>query len=88
MRDETDKNGLKLTIDLKRGAAPDKLMARLFKQTTLCDSFSCNFNVLIAGTPRVMGVKEILNEWTAWRTECIRRRVFFELKRMKERLHF
>ena len=87
MRDETDKQGLKLTIDLKRGADPDKLMARLMKMTPLCDSFSCNFNVLIAGTPRVLGVREILDEWTAWRTDCIRRTVYFRLQKMKKRLH-
>ncbi len=87
MRDETDLNGLKLTIDLKRGADPDKLMARLFKQTPLQDAFACNFNVLIAGTPKVMGIREILSEWTAWRMECIRRRVFCELGKKKERLH-
>ena len=75
MRDETDLSGLKLTIDLKRGVDPDKLMAKLMKQTTLMDSFSCNFNILIAGMPRVMGVREILEEWTAWRTECVKRRV-------------
>ena len=87
MRDETDKQGLKLTIDLKRGADPDKLMARLMKMTPLCDSFSCNFNVLIAGTPRVLGVREILEEWTAWRSECIRRTVYFRLQKMQHRLH-
>jgi len=87
MRDETDINGLKLTIDLKRGADPEKLMKRLMKQTTLEDSVSCNFNVLIAGAPRVMGVREILEEWTAWRIECVKRRVHFELTRKKERLH-
>ena len=87
MRDETDLSGLKLTIDLKRGADPDKLMTRLFKQTPLQDAFACNFNVLIAGTPKVMGIREILSEWTAWRMECIRRRVFCELGKKKERLH-
>ena len=87
MRDETDLNGLKLTIDLKRGADPDKLMARLFRSTTLQDSFSCNFNILIAGMPRVMGVREILEEWTAWRMECVRRRVYFDMKKKQEKLH-
>ncbi len=76
MRDETDLDGLKLTIDLKRGADPERLMARLFRQTPLMDSFACNFNVLIGGTPRVMGVREILDEWMAWRTECVKSRVY------------
>ncbi len=87
MRDETDLSGLKLTIDLKRGTDPEKLMARLFRQTPLQDAFSCNFNVLIAGSPRVMGIRELLSEWTAWRIECVRRRVFSELNKKKERLH-
>ena len=87
MRDETDLSGLKLTIDLKRGTDPDKLMARLFKQTTLEDSFPCNFNVLIAGSPRVLGVRAILEEWTAWRTESVRRRIFYILGKRKEKLH-
>jgi len=87
MRDETDLSGLKLTIDLKRGADPDKLMARLFKQTPLEDAFSCNFNVLIGGQPRVLGVRQILEEWTAWRTESVRRRVFFVLGKRREKLH-
>ncbi|MCL2125713.1 MAG: topoisomerase IV, partial [Oscillospiraceae bacterium] len=87
MRDETDLNGLKLTIDLKRGVEPDKLMARLFRQTPLMDTFSCNFNILIAGVPRVMGVREILEEWTAWRSECVRRRVYSELQKKKDKLH-
>ena len=87
MRDETDKQGLKLTIDLKRGADPEKLMARLMKMTPLCDSFSCNFNILIAGTPRVLGVREILEEWTAWRSECVRRTVYYRMQKMKDRLH-
>ena len=87
MRDETDLGGLKLAIDLKRGTDPDKLMQKLFKLTPLQDSVSCNFNILIAGMPRVMGVREILDEWTAWRTECVRRRVFYELTRKKEKLH-
>ena len=87
MRDETDLNGLKLTIDLKRGAEPEKLMQKLFRLTTLQDSFACNFNILIAGMPRVLGVREILEEWVAWRTEGIRRRTWFQLQRKKERLH-
>ncbi len=87
MRDETDLSGLRLAIDLKRGVDPEKLMQKLFKLTTLQDSFPCNFNILIAGNPRVMGVREILDEWTAWRVECIRRRVFFELNKKKEKLH-
>jgi len=87
MRDETDLSGLKLTIELKRGTEPDKLMAKLFKQTTLMDSFSCNFNILIAGVPRVMGVREILEEWTAWRAGCVKRRVFCEMQKKKEKLH-
>ena len=87
MRDETDLSGLKLTIDLKRGTDPDKLMARLMKSTPLMDSFPCNFNVLIAGMPKVMGVEEILDEWTAWRSQCVKRRVFFQLQKKKDRLH-
>ena len=87
MRDETDLNGLKLTIDLKRGTDPDKLMQKLFKTTTLQDTLSCNFNVLIAGMPRVMGVRELLEEWCAWRTECVRRRVWFVMNKKKEKLH-
>jgi len=87
MRDETDLSGLKLTIDLRRGTDPDKLMQKLFKTTTLQDSFGCNFNILIAGMPRVMGVREILDEWTAWRVECVRRRVYFQLQKKKDRLH-
>ncbi|MBU5625550.1 topoisomerase IV [Oscillibacter sp. MSJ-2] len=87
MRDETDLSGLKLAIDLKRGVDPDKLMAKLFKLTTLSDSCSCNFNVLIAGQPKVLGVREILEEWTAWRTESVRRRVYFVLNRKKDKLH-
>ncbi len=87
MRDETDLNGLKLAIDLKRGADPDKLMAKLFRSTPLMDSFACNFNILIEGNPRVMGVGEILSEWTAWRTGCVKRRVYFELARKREKLH-
>ena len=87
MRDETDLNGLKLAVDLKRGVDPDKLMAKLFRSTTLQDSVSCNFNVLVGGMPRVMGVRELLEEWCAWRTECVRRRVFFSLGKKKEKLH-
>ncbi|MDD5883983.1 MAG: DNA gyrase subunit A [Firmicutes bacterium] len=87
MRDETDLGGLKLTIDLKRGADPDKLMQKLFRMTTLQDSFPCNFNILIAGMPRVMGVGEILDEWTAWRTDCIKRRLFFQIGKKEEKLH-
>lgn len=87
MRDETDLNGLKLTIDLKRGADPDKLMARLMRSTPLQDSFACNFNILIAGMPRVMGVREILSEWSTWRMEGVRRRTRFELKKKEEKLH-
>ena len=87
MRDETDLNGLKLTIDLKRGTEPDKLMQKLMKSTTLQDTMSCNFNVLIAGMPRVMGVSELLDEWCAWRTECVRRRVYFVMSKKKDKLH-
>ena len=87
MRDETDLSGLKLAIDLKRGTDPDKLMARLFRQTPLEDAFACNFNVLIAGTPKVLGVRQILEEWTAWRTESVRRRVYFVLKKKQDKLH-
>ena len=87
MRDETDLSGLKLAIDLKRGTDPDKLMQKLFKLTPLMDSFACNFNILIAGNPKVMGVREILGEWCAWRTECVRRRVYYDLSRKKEKLH-
>ena len=87
MRDETDLSGLKLAIDLKRGTDPEKLMAKLFKLTPLLDSFACNFNILIAGNPRVMGVGEILDEWIAWRQECIRRRVYFDLKKKQDKLH-
>ena len=87
MRDETDLSGLKLTIDLKRGADPDKLMQKLFKATTLQDTASCNFNVLIGGMPRVMGVRELLDEWCAWRTESVKRRVYFMLKKRQDKLH-
>ena len=87
MRDETDLGGLKLTIDLKRGVEPEKLMQKLFRLTPLQDSFPCNFNILIAGMPRVMGVGEILEEWIAWRTDCIKRRIFFQIGKKEERLH-
>ncbi|MBR2889634.1 MAG: topoisomerase IV [Oscillospiraceae bacterium] len=87
MRDETDLGGLKLTIDLKRGVEPEKLMQKLFRLTPLQDSFPCNFNILIAGMPRVMGVGEILEEWTAWRTDCIKRRIYFQVQKKEERLH-
>ena len=87
IRDETGREGLKITIDLKRGVDPDKLMAKLFRFTTLEDSFSCNFNVLIGGVPRVLGVKDLLNEWTAFRMECIRRRTYFELGKKTDKLH-
>ena len=87
MRDETDLSGLKLTIDLKRGVDPDKLMQKLMRSTPLCDSFGCNFNILIAGMPRVLGVREILEEWTAWRCECVRRRVYFQLQKKQDKLH-
>ena len=87
MRDETDLGGLKLTIDLKRGVDPDKLMQKLFRMTPLQDSFACNFNILIAGMPRVMGIGEILEEWTAWRMDCVKRRLFFQIQKKQERLH-
>ena len=87
MRDETDLNGLKLAIDLKRGVDPEKLMQKLYRMTPLQDSFGCNFNILIAGMPRVMGVGEILEEWSAWRKDCIKRRLFFQIQKKEERLH-
>ena len=87
MRDETDLGGLKLTIDLKRGVDPEKLMQKLFRMTPLQDSFACNFNILIAGMPRVMGVGEILEEWTAWRMDCVKRRIYFQIQKKQERLH-
>ncbi|MCQ2464117.1 MAG: DNA topoisomerase (ATP-hydrolyzing) subunit A [Oscillospiraceae bacterium] len=87
LRDETDLSGLKLAIDLKRGTDPDKLMQKLFRLTPLQDNYSCNFNILIAGNPKVMGVREILTEWTAFRKECIKRRVYFDLTKKKEKLH-
>lgn len=87
IRDETGIDGLKITIDLKRGIDPNKLMQKLYKMTTLEDSFSCNFNVLIAGTPRVLGVKELLSEWTAFRIECVKRRTYFDLHKKQDKLH-
>ena len=87
IRDETDLSGLKIAIDLKRGTDPDKLMAKLMKMTPLMDSFACNFNVLIGGLPRVLGVRELIDEWTAWRADCVRRRVFFDLGKKKDKLH-
>lgn len=87
LRDETDINGLKLTLDLKRGTDPDKLMQKLYRMTPLQDAVSCNFNILIAGMPKVMGVREILEEWIAFRTECIRRRVYFDLHKKMDKLH-
>jgi len=87
MRDETDLGGLKLTIDLKRGVDPERLMQKLYRLTPLQDSFPCNFNILIAGMPRVMGVGEILTEWTAWRTDCVKRRLFFQIGKKEDRLH-
>ena len=87
IRDETDLNGLKIAIDLKRGTDPDKLMQKLMNLTPLCDTVSCNFNILIAGTPRVLGVREILDEWTAWRVQCVRRRVWHELQLKLKKLH-
>ena len=87
MRDETDLSGLKLAIDLKRGVDPDKLMQKLFRLTPLQDTVSCNFNILIAGMPRVLGVRALLEEWLAWRTECVRRRVYFVLHKKQEKLH-
>ncbi len=87
IRDETGIDGLKITIDLKRGMNPDKVMQKLYKMTPLEDSFSCNFNVLIAGTPRVLGVRELLNEWSAFRIECVKRRTYFDLHKKQDRLH-
>ncbi len=87
MRDETDLGGLKLTIDLKRGVDPEKLMQKLYRLTPLQDSFPCNFNILIAGMPRVLGVGEILEEWTAWRMDCVKRRIFFQIQKKEDRLH-
>ncbi len=87
MRDETDLGGLKLAIDVKRGTDPDRLMAKLYKLTPLQDNYPCNFNILIAGSPQVLGVRDILTEWIAWRMECVRRRVYFDMSRKKEKLH-
>lgn len=87
IRDETDKNGLKITIDLKRGTDPDKLMQKLYKSTTLMDSFGCNFNILINSVPKVMGIREILGEWTAFRMSCIKRQLEFDIGKKSERLH-
>ncbi len=87
IRDESDKSGLKITIDLKRGTDPDTLMARLYKMTPLQDSFGCNFNILIAGMPKVMGVREILTEWVAFRTECVKRELYFDITKKKDYLH-
>ncbi|MDD4688991.1 MAG: DNA gyrase subunit A [Eubacteriales bacterium] len=87
IRDETDLKGLKITIDLKKGVDPDKLMTRLYRTTPLQDSFGCNFNILINGAPRVMGIKEILQEWTAFRIECIRRQLAFDIDKKSKRLH-
>jgi len=87
LRDETDLSGLKLTLDLKRNIDPEKLMQKLFRMTALQDNFGCNFNILISGYPRVMGVREILSEWIAFRTGCVKRRVFFDLTKKKEKLH-
>ncbi len=87
VRDETDLSGLRLAFDLKKGNDPDAVMQKLFKLTPLQDNFNCNFNVLIAGTPRVMGVGEILSEWIEFRRECVRRRVYFDLQKKKEKLH-
>ncbi len=87
LRDETDLNGLKLTLDLKRGTDPEKLMQKLYRMTPLQDAVSCNFNILIAGMPKVMGVREIIEEWIAFRTECVRRRVYFDLHKKQDKLH-
>jgi DNA gyrase subunit A len=87
MRDETDLSGLKLAIDLKRGVDPEKLMAKLCKSTPLQDNFACNFNILIEGTPHVLGVGQILDEWTAWRTGSVRRRAAYEMQKKQEKLH-
>lgn len=87
IRDESDLSGLKITIDLKRGIDPDKLMDRLMQMTPLMDSFSCNFNVLIGGMPKVLGVRKILDEWVKWRTECKKRTIRFDLKKKRDKLH-
>lgn len=86
-RDEIDVNGFRLAIDVKRGTDPDKLMQKLFRMTPLQDSFGCNFNILIGNMPRVMGIREILEEWLSFREECVKRRVFFDLTKMKHKLH-
>ncbi|MGN0585280.1 MAG: DNA gyrase subunit A, partial [Ruminococcus sp.] len=87
VRDETDRGGLKIAVDLKRGSDPEKVMQKLFKLTPLMDSYSCNFNILIGGTPKVMGVREILTEWISFREECVKRRVYFDLNKKREKLH-
>ena len=87
MRDETDLSGLRLAIELKRGTDPEKLMQKLFRLTTLQDVFPCNFNILVAGNPKVMGVREILDEWTAWRVECLKRMIFSDIGKKKDKLH-
>lgn len=87
IRDETDLSGLRIAIELKRSADPEKVMAKLFRMTTLQDTFSCNFNILVAGSPRVMGIREILEEWTAWRLESVRRRIYHDLQKKKDKLH-
>ena len=87
VRDETDINGMKIAIDIKRGVDPDKLMQRLFRLTPLEDSFACNFNILIAGRPMTIGVRQILAEWTAFRTDCIKRGLYFDIKKKKDKLH-
>ena len=87
IRDETDKSGLKITIDIKKGTDPEKLMNKLYNSTPLQDTFSCNFNVLIKGTPKVLGVADLLKEWIEYRSECVRRRTAFDLKRATDRLH-
>ena len=87
MRDETDLSGLKLAIDLKRGTDPDKLMQKLFRATPLQDSFACNFNILVDGMPKVMGVGEILDRWTEWRSGCVRRAAQHTLEQKQDKLH-
>ncbi len=87
IRDETGLQGLKITIDLKRGIDPDKLMQRLYKMTPLEDNFSCNFNVLVGGAPKVLGVRQLLEEWIAFRVECVKRRTYFELNKKRDKLH-
>lgn len=87
VRDETDIDGLKIAIDLKRGSDPEKVMQKLFRMTPLQDNYSCNFNILVGGAPRVMGVREILEEWSAFRLECVRRRLVFDLQKKQEKLH-